>query len=839
MFIKNTIHMVKPSQCTGCASCYNKCPVNAISMEADSAGFLFPQIDPEQCIRCGQCLAACPTTHQIERKDEIKKVFSATMPEDIQKVSASGGAFTLLADYVFKRNGYVCGVVYSDDYRSAHHCIISSKEELQALRGSKYFQSEVGLVFYEIKKLLTAGHYVLFSGTPCQAAGLKAYLGKPYEKLIIMDILCHGVPAPGVYRSYLDEIAQGRKITRVDFREKAHWGWGSASSIFFEDGSVYRSSCTEDPFFRGFLGGMIARESCGTCPYASPYTHVSDITLGDFWGIGTMDPESHDKNGVSLILTNTEKGLNIWNEAVSESATPPKHKEQPMANVIELCKKHNGMFLYPKKPHWGRKHFFEAFALQGFHSAFDKAINSQYDVGVVGWWNNDNYGGCLTYYALNRVLQSMGLSTLMIRHIRWNNERNLDLNRLIYRFALKYYNISNNYEKWDLHYLNNHVKAFISGSDQLFNPALWLYSGPEYFLSFVNNNRKIISYASSFGNGYDPANSHHAEIAYHLRRFDALSVREDYGVDICKDNFGLDVKHVMDPVFLCDPKEFHKLADSAPLEKDKPFMTNYILDPTEAKRDLVLKLARHLGVDYVNLVDATNAEKNAADLNLPNTKPNIDVEDWLFYYKNADFILTDSFHGTCFAIIFRKPFISIANKKRGAHRFESVLKAVGLLDRMVYDIEDIWKNPHLFEPIDYDKVAENIASKASDSMEWLKNAIFTPRNLGTHTFKVIDERIRTMESRLRKEQSEQIEQLKRELEAVKAAKAEAASAPAQIPVAEITQAIREQTASINKLANTVSEQPKAPETADPEAGRSDSIGSQLRNLKNKLTNRMK
>ena len=807
--IKNTIHEIARSVCTGCAACYNKCTVGAISMQSDECGFRVPVIDEAKCVSCGQCLAACPTRHEFKRCDDEKKVFAAKMAPDIQKASASGGLFTLLADYVFKRGGYVCGVAYDNDYMGAHHTVISAQSELQALRGSKYFQSDVGLVMKEVKRLLDDGKYVLFTGTPCQVAGLRTYLKESYDKLIAADIVCHGISSPEVYRSYLNELGAGRKITRVDFREKAHFGWGTASSVFFEDGSVYRANCNDDKYLRAFLGALNTRESCATCPYATIYTHAGDVTLGDFWGIKNIDEQSHDPQGVSLVLVNNKKGLRILEEARAESGSVALFKEFSLEETIELSKKHNGQLLAPRQNNWARKHFFEAFPMKGFNTAFDYAVKSQYDVGIVGWWNNDNYGGILTYYGLNRVLQSMGLSTLMIRHIRWASEKNPDMNKLVYRFAQRYYNISNNYEKGDMHFLNDHVRAFVSGSDQLFNPVLWPYSGPEYFLSFVSNERKIISYASSFGNEYNPNNPHHSEIAYLLNRFDHLSVREDYGVDIMRDNFGIDVEHVMDPVFLCDPKEYAKLADSSTLEKPAPYMANYILDPDAEKRELILKLSEKLGLEYVNLVDATGAAEKAAALDLPNTKPDIDVEDFLFYYKNSDIIVTDSFHGTCFAIIFRKPFISIANRKRGAHRFESVLKAVGLPDRLVYDVNDVLTNDHLFEPIDYDQVYRNIGEKAEKSRKWLADAIFGGKNSTQDPFKLLDWKLNSLEKKLRAEYDGKLKRLRDELMAAVKDNSQLASAVSGETAAELLELLRKH-ADEQPAANNASEVQRRP-----------------------------
>lgn len=350
----------------------------------------------------------------------------------------------------------------------------------------------------------------------------------------------------------------------------------------------------------------------------------------------------------------------------------------------------------------------------------------KYDVGVTGWWYNENYGGTMTYYALNRVLQSMGRSVLMIA--RCTNDPNYrhKEDSVPFRFAKKYYNISKNYTHGTIGELNDMCDTFISGSDQLFNPVLWQWSGPQYFLNYAGNDKRIISYASSFGNEFYDNKGLKVPMKNWLDRFDAISVREDYGVDICKDVFGIKAKHVLDPVFLCDVAEYEKLADSSPLTKKNDYMLSFFLDPDEAKRQCILDLSEKLGLPYVNLLNADHVESNIEKLHLDNTFPSCDIEDWVFRYKNADFVITDSFHGTCFAIIFRKKFISVANHGRGVNRFISVLEAAGLRNRLVNDISEIKDRPDLFEDIDYDAVYKKLDPKIKESLKWLKNALNAP-----------------------------------------------------------------------------------------------------------------
>lgn len=745
--MEKTIEILEKHQCTGCGACYNKCPVDAISMEWDDEGFLYPVIKEESCIGCGQCQMACPELNEEYRSRLIHEegaCYAMMADDEIRMVSSSGGMFTLLAEKVLEQGGIVCGAVYTEDYMYVKHIIIDSKEDLKKLRGSKYVQSDTGDTYKEAKRHLQNGKYVLFTGCPCQIAGMKTYLGKEYKTLITADIICHGVPSPAIYKKYLNEKSGGRKLAKVDFRDKSYWGWGTATSLFFEDGSAYRGDCYSDEYWIGFLGGMETRQCCGNCRYAN-VNRVGDFTLGDFWGVSELDAELSDGKGTSLVMVNSEKARSL----IVELETYCKLiRKMDLESVLELAKKRNGQLLKPTQSHWARNRFFEMVENKALPEALDYARNSKYDVGITGWWYNENYGGTLTYFALHQTLKKMGLSVLMIAKCSANENYKPKYESIPYRFAMKKYCISKNYKPTEISVLNDHCKTFISGSDQLFNPTLWEYSGPQYFLNYVSNQNNIISYASSFGNGFVDKNNLKFDMAYWLNRFDALSVREDYGVDIFHNVFHLHAEKVMDPVFLCDVEEYKKLAMEAGKTKENAYVLSFFLDPNKEKRNAILSIAGKLELPYVNLLNAIDFDENMKSLSLDNTKPNIDIEEWLFYYMNADYVITDSFHGTCFAIIFRKKFISIANRQRGEKRFVSLLQDVGLIDRLIYDIKELEERPELFEEIDYDEVYKNITPKVRSSYQWLENAIKHPKPKDIDTFNVLNTEIERLKEKI-------------------------------------------------------------------------------------------
>lgn len=719
------IKIVSRDKCTGCGACFNKCPKNAIVMEYDNEGFLYPKVTDE-CINCGLCVGVCHVLQQNyinTYKSKKPDCYAMKASEEILKISSSGGMFSVLANYVFEKDGYVCGAAYSDDYFNVQHIVIKSPDELDKLRGSKYVQSDTNTTYKEVKEYLDKGKLVLYTGVACQIAGLRAFLKQDYDNLILADILCHGGPSPKVYKKYLSEIAKGRKIKKVDFREKAYWGWGTASSIFFEDGSIYRNDCFKDEYWRAFLSGLSTRECCKECYYANT-ERIGDFSIGDFWGIDLIEPQINDRLGTSIVLANNEKAKKLLVELERKCKLL---KKVNLNDAKEVARTRNGQLLWPQRQHWARKRFFELLETKSFFESFDNATNSKYDVGIVGWWYNENYGGTLTYFALHQVLKKMGQSVLMIAKCSSDPNYKPKYNSIPLRFAQKNYKMSKNHTPATIAELNNHCKTFISGSDQLFNPTLWQWSGPQYFLNYVGINKNIISYASSFGQEFYDNNDLKFRMSYWLHRFNSISVREDYAVDICKNIFDLEAVHVIDPVFLCDVKEYEEQAAKSNLKKESNYLLSFFLDPDEDKRKLILELSKKLKLEYINLIDAINIEENAKKLALNNTQKNIDVEGWLFYYKNADFVITDSFHGTCFAIIFKKKFISIANKKRGTNRFVSVLKIFGLENHLVYDISEIENKLELFDEIDYKAAYEKALPKITFSYKWLENAIKNPR----------------------------------------------------------------------------------------------------------------
>ncbi|MFQ7268040.1 MAG: Coenzyme F420 hydrogenase/dehydrogenase, beta subunit C-terminal domain [Paraprevotella clara] len=314
------IKITDKSQCCGCTACASVCAHDAITMQPDAMGFLYPMADETKCVECGLCEKVCAFNDNYDTSLNFPQPDAyAARHKDMEEVktSRSGAAFIALSDYVLEQGGVVYGVGYTDHFRVIHKRA-TTKEQRDEFKGSKYVQSDLAGVFRQVKKDLKDGLTVMFSGTPCQTAGLNSYIGKKLrEKLILVDIVCHGVPAPYLWRDYIAylEKKQGDKICWVNFRDKQKFGWAAHHETFkFVKGGGKMS------FTYLFYQHIMFRPSCGKCHYANT-KRPSDITIADFWGWEKTDPNINaDNKGVSLVLVNTEKGRELF-EAVKDQMT--------------------------------------------------------------------------------------------------------------------------------------------------------------------------------------------------------------------------------------------------------------------------------------------------------------------------------------------------------------------------------------------------------------------------------------------------------------------------------------------------------------------------------------
>lgn len=358
-------------------------------------------------------------------------------------------------------------------------------------------------------------------------------------------------------------------------------------------------------------------------------------------------------------------------------------------------------------------------------------MEKKYDVGILGVWSGCNYGSIATYYALNQIISSMGKSVLMIDKPILSEkdvEREETHSR---RFGREHYHISEQYRLQELSKLNAICDAFVIGSDQVWNYGISKNFGKAFYLDFAEDNKKKVAYAVSFGHGVDFAPPEQREIiSNYMSRFDGISVREADGVRLCRDEYGIAAQQVLDPVFVAEPKIFEELAQQSKHREEEPYIAAYILDPTPEKREALLHLSQKMGgIKIINMLDGLPwlFAKNKALMDLPNCVENLQVEDWLYFIKNARFVVTDSCHGASFAIIFKRNFIAITNKRRGYSRFKSLSDLFGFGSHLVTDPKRILQDETLLEPIDYQYIDAVMKEERRRCYKWLKNVLNAPK----------------------------------------------------------------------------------------------------------------
>ncbi len=693
--IENGIFRV--TTCTGCSACANICQVNAIRLEENEIGYYQLIIDEEKCVHCGKCEKVCPEINPIKGNTTKPEVYACQANDDIRYVSSSGGVFTLLAEEILAKGGYVAGVGFDENWK-VHHMIINSIEKLDKLRRSKYVQSYIREDFYkEIEKLLKNDNYVLFSGCPCQAAGLRSYLGKNYDKLYIVDLLCAHSASPKAYRKFLADNYPGEEIKNINFRSKL-LGWDSNTVV--TTNKHINEEITPN-FMRAFVPHLMMNECCKNCKYTTT-SRQGDITIGDYWGIGKRAPHLDDRKGTSCVLINSEKGKQIFNKIKSKFKLIEKR-------TLKDAIKSNCVLKIPFKPHPNIDIFNKNIDTKNFNENTIDCLSNKYTVGVVDFWYAPNRGAILTNYALNEAINELGYKCKTINYIPDNLLQKYK-GSIAESFATKYLSLTREIRNPnELTKLNKDIGTFICGSDQIWRYLFRKEPFGHMFLNFVNKNNKMISYSTSFGTEkYDGPESARTYMRHYLSKFDAISVREDQAVKILKEDFNIEGTQVIDPVFLISKEKYDNLIENS-TKTDKKYIAYYILFNNKDKENLIKITAKNLKLKVINIAGNNN------------------VEDWLYYIKNCEILITDSFHGTCFATIFNKKFIAVNPVKEKPTRFETILKITNMMDRFLYTPAEIENKEYLFEDIDWTEANKNLEKEIIRGKNWLREALNKPR----------------------------------------------------------------------------------------------------------------
>lgn len=652
--------------CTGCMACYNKCPNNAISIVYNEAGFYTPQIDNNKCTNCGLCASVCPQTKEIQVKDEPTHCYAVMSNDEIRKNSASGGLFALIAQEYLKNGGFVCGASFSDDFRQVNHIIIDKEEDLIKLQNSKYVQSNIGDVFSKIKLLLENNKEVLFGGTPCQVAGLNSYLGKRYDNLLTMDLVCHGIPSPLVWTKYLDELTNGKTIKSVFFRNKKE-GWHFEPEVEINlKNRFYKRKIKNKLFYRAFFEHLILNDTCYSCKYAN-LQRPSDITMADFWGIENIDAEMNDEKGTSLLIINTQRGQEIIDKY--------KHyfKKIKKFNINEAING-NPRLQNSSEKNLDNTQFVKELNKTPILKNIKQNLCPQYEGVIKNFWECDNFGATLSAYAIQQYFLKRGKNYYLLKTSSPKG--------FVQSFAEKYLKTTHivstpiQYEE-----LNQNTNNFIIGTDQVLRPLLIEYNLMADLFGFTSYGKKRIAFSGSFGMVFLEKMSWINRYQYSklIKRFDNISTREITGKNICKKEFNINAEYIIDPVFLIDK---NKWLEIAPDTKDK------------YRGKIVCYIFEMHGAKANEVKEFLEKKYNKEVVMLTNTK--LPVEEFISAIKDSDGLVTNSFHGTCFALIFNKKVLGITNSTKGDARFDSLIKLFDIEKLTVEKIEDIYEREELF-----------------------------------------------------------------------------------------------------------------------------------------------
>lgn len=304
------IDKISIQDCALCGACINACPVDAITLSKPYLDFCYPDIDVNRCIHCNECEKACPILGEKSKpEDGFPIAFAARSKDDsVRMRSSSGGIFYELASYILAEGGYICGAVFDEDFH-VRHIVSNTQKDLRRMMGSKYAQSDMGFCYRQIKALLDEGEKVLFTGCPCQTAGLRAFLGRDYPELVMAELICHGIPSDQMLQAYISlrEKQYGAKLKSMEFRNKDK-GWHNSSvRMEFENGKTYQEAMTQDTYMQGYFRCITLRESCFSCRFRN-YASGGDLIIGDFWGAEIEAPDIDDNKGISAVIVASKKG---------------------------------------------------------------------------------------------------------------------------------------------------------------------------------------------------------------------------------------------------------------------------------------------------------------------------------------------------------------------------------------------------------------------------------------------------------------------------------------------------------------------------------------------------
>lgn len=720
-------------KCTNCSACYLLCPTNAIKENVIN-GFAVAVIDEKKCINCGLCTKVCPNLNVYNKNinTEIKLVRLKNQKKLSE--STSGGIFGEIARYVLNQKGIVYGAAFNNDF-SVSHKRIDNFNELNIILKTKYVQSKIA-IFENAKKDLDNEKLVLFSGTACQITGLKKYLSKDYNNLLTIDLICKGIPSGIVWQKYLEELKlkNQSEIEEIDFRYYNRKEKSKNFFIKFKNGKILNEELYNNVYGKSFLLNMIHNESCYECKFKN-FKNQSDITIGDAWGYTNAE---YDK--ISLAIFNTSKGIELFNKVKKQFII---FDDFDFKNMLL----NNYPILHSSIKHIIRDNLLarinkskDIATLIDSKSSIEQCLDySPENVGILNFhYENYNYGANLVAYSLSHIIKRMGYNPYII-----NLDPTMELNSIERYRTFEFLNFRQNQlrltVKFDsndeLNILNKYFDNFVVGSDQVWRKTITQNNILKYFFDFVSWDKSVISYAASFGTEEFEGNNLEITAAKKLlKKFNAISVREQSGVDICHNVFDKEAALVLDPTILLSVEDYDKLIENKIPEHG--YIAYYCLFDQE--KEFLKKLSslfpnkKLLNIKgYIENINITNESIFVYN----------SIGTWLSGIKNCDFVVTDSYHGVLFSILYNKEFICLGKSSVSKSRFYNVSKILngGISKRMFNTLDEINLISDLSK-LNYITINKNLEKYKNISLNFLEsNLIKKKKYTQEELFDIINE----------------------------------------------------------------------------------------------------